>query len=166
MFKGTAIALGLLSLGLRGAMAGNAPTDAPDYCVPIDEADQYNPYSWDDMSSDCKAMGIADNCCVTYVQGPIVCEHDIDITAQMVVDLDNGLQEQITKDGQFETTGKGVWSIGFPLGWSAIHDRDVGWPWKNSLYQWFADDGFTPSTVYFQAKKDDYTDQVLATYNC
>ena len=147
------------------ASVGLAVAGTPDYCLPPG-TDAKNGYIYRDVSEKCKLIGIADECCVTFVDGGYTqtsCNDD-EKTKNWQYDLDTALAKQVAKDGQFDGTMEGGWTVAFQLLTTALHHRETFIPWNEGLWDFPGD--WVPSAVYFNAGGDGFFDRIVASWGC
>lgn len=148
------------------AFTGVAAAAMPSYCT-VPAPDNKNTGHYIDVSKHCKKLGIADNCCVTFVDSgaaPLCNKGNLKDTRWE--DLHSGLAQQVTKDGQWKSTDEGGWQFVFQLFTTALNARELFIPWNDAINDFQTDPQFEPAGVYFQAGDDDFFNQVYAKWVC
>jgi hypothetical protein len=158
----TTASLALACLGFGAAMVPQniVARDTPSYCKPLDKVDQFNDYSTYDESDSCAETADCVNSCGTFITSGA----QPGLTDQIKNDLLLAMGQQVTKDGQFEISKVGGWTASFPLGITAVHNRNIVGEWSLAVNGYAAANTVIPVTVYLQATGDSYFDVVYVTY--
>lgn len=144
-------------------------TAEPLYCTPPSKVDQDNNRVNIDKSNSCASSGDCVNACGTFIQSTACTGSTFD--AGQVTDLQIALYDQMAKDGQFEYSTSGAWTVSFYLGTTAVPNRNVANELDAALSDFSnkGDDAFLPQDIYLQwtdASNPDVVQRIQATRQC
>ena len=133
----------------------------PQICLPIDKFNQDNNYTYEDETWSCAEDGNCEAACGTF----ITTGAQPGFTSQLVSDLLQAMGDQVTKDGQLQVTTVGPFIASFPLGTTAVHNRNniVG-EWSLATNTYVATGGGIPPTTFYQASGNGYYDVIVVDY--